>query len=126
MSKISIFGILSNVQMLLFTACSGKRVGTDQFGNVYYRGKPRGGATEERRWVMYASAPDASKIPPEWHGWIHHQTDTVPDGASKYRQPWQKPPVSNKTGTDQAYFPPGVRGKRESATADYVAWQPPK
>jgi len=129
MAKISIFSVLSNVQMLLHTAIKGTRVGADQFGNVYYKGKPRRGTTQERRWVMYSGETEASWVPPEWHGWLHHQTDVIPDGGGKYRQAWQKPHQPNLTGTDQAYFPPGHAvkgGKRASATGDYVAWQPPQ
>lgn len=131
MAKISIFGALSNIQMLLKTWCGGTRVGVDQFGNVYYKGKRRAGSTaQERRWVMYANDTEASAVPPEWHGWLHYQTNDVPPSTeSKYRKPWQKPHQRNLTGTDQAYFPPGDArsgGQRDAATGDYTAWQPPQ
>ena len=47
----------------------GELVGTDQFGNRYYRGRSRLLGRAERRWVLYANArqPDASMVPPEWH-----------------------------------------------------------
>ncbi len=109
MAKLSIFSVLSTVQMLLHTALKGVPAGTDQFGNKYYRGKPRTGSRQERRWVMYAGKTEATLVPPEWHGWLHHQTNAVPAGNNSYRQPWQKPHVPNMTGTDQAYLPPGVR-----------------
>jgi len=130
-SKISILGVLSNIQMLIKTAIGGKRVGVDQYGNVYYTGKPRGGSTVERRWVMYKEEPEASLIPPEWHGWLHHQTDVIPspEDTNEHRKKWQKPHQPNLTATDKAYFPPGdprARGKRDAATGDYVAWQPPQ
>jgi NADH:ubiquinone oxidoreductase subunit len=128
MPKISIFGTLSNVQMLIHTLLKGKRVGTDSLGNVYYRGRPRRGTKRERRWVMYKNKPEASLVPPEWHGWLHHQTDAVPApaGDSRYRKPWQKPPIANLTGTNAAYVPPGLKGHRDHATGDYVAWTPPQ
>jgi NADH:ubiquinone oxidoreductase subunit len=127
MAKISIFGVLSNIQMLVRTALYGTRVGVDTGGNTYYKMKRRGGGTRERRWVIYAGESEASLVPPEWHGWLHHQTDVVPDGGGKYRQPWQKPHQPNRTGTDLAYFPPGhAGGHRAPATGDYVAWQPPQ
>lgn len=129
MTKISIFGILSNVQILLHTLLRGKRVGIDSSGNRYYRAKPRRGSLRERRWVIYKNKPEASAVPPEWHGWLHHQTDIVPQSESPYRKDWQKPHHPNLTGTDQAYLPPGHKkmgGKRDKATADYVAWQPPQ
>ncbi len=132
MAKFSIFGVLSNIQILFFTLRKGKHVGEDQYGNRYYRGKPRKGTKRERRWVVYKDVVEASMIPPEWHGWIHHQTDEIPPPPKKktpYRQGWQRPHKPNMTGTDQAYLPPGHEkrgGKRAASSADYTAWTPPK
>src|SRR5438128_348062 len=121
MVNISIFGALTNVQMLIHTLFKGKRVGTDARGNVYYRAAPRRGTKRERRWVIYKAGFDASAVPPEWHGWLHHQTDVVPAADSQYRRPWQKPPLANMTGTASAYVPPGLHGARDHATGDYIA-----
>ncbi len=129
MAKISIFGNLTNIQMLLHTLIKGKTVGKDASGNKYYRGKARRGTTRERRWVIYANKTEASTVPAEWHGWLHHQTDRVPDDKSPYRKPWQKTHIPNMTGTDNAYLPPGHPargGQRASTTSDYVAWTPPQ
>ncbi|MBI3441683.1 MAG: NADH:ubiquinone oxidoreductase subunit NDUFA12 [Proteobacteria bacterium] len=127
MAKISIFGILSNVQILIHTALCGTRVGADHSGNTYYKSKPRRGYKQERRWIIYKNEAEASLVPPEWHGWLHHQTDTIPDRANKYRKDWIKPHHPNLTGTDQAYFPPAAKGlPRAAATGDYVPWQPPQ
>lgn len=131
MANVSIFGVLSNIQMLIKTAFGGKKVGVDQYGNVYYTGKPRAGTKLERRWVMYNGEVEASRVPPEWHGWLHHQTDALPASAAagKFRKPWQRSWQPNMTATDKAYFPPGdtrSRGYRDAATGDYQAWQPPK
>jgi NADH:ubiquinone oxidoreductase subunit len=55
----------------------GKRVGSDEFGNVYYEG----GMTSfgvHRRWVIYNGYADASKIPPGWFGWMQNKTDVPP------------------------------------------------
>ena len=132
MAKISIFGALSNIQILLYTALRGTRVGTDMLGNVYYRGKPRAhdrfaGKPRERRWVIYKDVAEASLVPPEWHGWLHHQTDRVPADINPLRRPWQKPHQPNMTGSDHTYLPPGHTargGQREKATGDYQPWQP--
>ena len=121
MAKISIFGTQSNVQMLIYTALKGTAVGVDAFGNKYYKARPRKGMKQERRWVMYAKKAEASQVPPEWHGWLHHQSDTVPEKTNEYRQSWIKPHQPNMTGTDQAYLPPQPR---PAATGDYVAWTP--
>ena len=55
----------------LFTWLHGTYVGSDSAGNRYYRGRPIGARKRERRWVVYASQPEASKVPAEWHGWLH-------------------------------------------------------
>ena len=130
MAKVSILGSLTNFQILLFTLLRGKLVGKDSSGNKYYRGKPRRGITKERRWVIYPGRAESSTVPAEWHGWLHHQTDRVPEeGAGPYRKDWQKPHQPNMTGSDGAYLPPGhpLRGgARATTTSDYVAWQPPQ
>lgn len=79
----------------LFTLWNGKLVGTDQFGNRYYREKSarqlrRGGGfdSRERRWVIYKGEAEASKVPPEWHAWLHHTIDEVPADAGKPKYPW--------------------------------------
>lgn len=129
MGLLSFLGVLSPVHINVFTKTSrGKHVGTDAFGNKYYTAKPRPGYKRERRWVMYDGAPEASKVPPEWHGWLHYQTDEMPEeGGQSFRREWQKPHQPNLTGTNQAYRPPGhvlEGGKREKATGDYEAWTP--
>ncbi len=55
----------------LFTAMRGEHVGTDAQGNKYYRQNAKPGAFE-RRWVIYDGANDASRVPAEWHGWLHN------------------------------------------------------
>ena len=55
----------------------GKFVGNDSFGNRYYEEKPKSvnGTRQARRWIIYKSEYDASKIPPEWHAWLHYRAD---------------------------------------------------
>ena len=125
MPRLSIFGTLTNIQMILHTFFRGKRVGADGFGNVYYRAGPRRGRKRERRWVMYAGRPEASSVPPEWHGWLHHQTDAVPFPDNARRRPWQKLHHPNMTGSASAYRPPSLKGgPRAATTSDYTAWRP--
>jgi NADH:ubiquinone oxidoreductase subunit len=115
---------------LLWTRRFGELVGEDQAGNRYYRTKD--GAIDpslgfERRWVVYNGVAEASMIPPEWHGWIHHTVD-VPPTLENYRaHEWEKPHRPNLTGTPGAYRPPGstlAPGHRRKATGDYKAWVP--
>lgn len=129
MGLFRFLGVMSPAHIMWVNMFSGaKKIGTDPYGNRYYRAKARPGYHHERRWVMYKGTPDASKVPPEWHGWLHHQTDTVPaDETESYRRSWQKPHRPNMTGTEKAYRPPGhllVPGKRAEATGDYEPWTP--
>ena len=127
--KISIFGVCSTIQILLFTALKGTHIGTDNSGNKYYKCVPRKGAKLERRWVMYVDKADASLVPPEWHGWLQHQTDIIPGKTNKYRQSWQKPHKPNLSGIEQTYFPSkDTQQEKEivSASGNYVSWQPPE
>jgi NADH:ubiquinone oxidoreductase subunit len=129
MGILSFLGALSpaHINWVTWTR-GGAPVGTDSYGNTYYRSKARPGYKRERRWVVYKGAPEASKVPPEWHGWLHHQSDAVP-GEESFRRPWQKPHQPNVTGTNHAYRPPGhvlSGGKRDAATGDYEAWRPPE
>lgn len=127
MARITIFGVLSNIQILVHTALFGTCIGADTLGNKYYTGKPRRGTKLQRRWVMYAGKTEASMVPPEWHGWLHHQTDVIPSAINPYRKDWIKPHQPNMTGTPEAYMPPVLKGKpRAAATGDYVSWTPPQ
>lgn len=102
------------------------QVGEDTLGNLYYQGgKDVNGIP--RRYVIYKGANDASRVPPEWFGWLHHQVDDVPDKALPPVRRWEKPAVPNMTGTSLAYRPAGALekgGKRAAATGDYEPWSP--
>jgi len=114
----------------LWTWRFGECVGQDDSGNRYFR--TRGGKIDpalgfERRWVIYNGYAEASRVPPGWHGWLHHTVDQLPDEANYVPRPWQKPHRPNPTGTAGAYRPPGStlsRGRRPRATGDYKSWTP--
>jgi NADH:ubiquinone oxidoreductase subunit len=109
-----------------FTWRHGKRVGEDEFGNVYYEG----GMTSfgvRRRWVIYKGYADASKIPPGWFGWMQNKTDIPPSEESYQPRPWEKPHQPNLTGSANAYRPRGSLsnlGERPHVDGDYDAWVP--
>lgn len=129
MGFFKLLGVLSPAHISWFTWKKAHEVvGRDAFGNIYYRASSKPGYDRERRWVVYKGAPEASMIPPEWHGWLHYQTDVVPgEKSGSFRRPWQKPHRPNMTGTTAAYRPPGhilKGGNRASATGDYEAWIP--
>lgn len=124
-----LLGHRSPVHIHFVTLVTGaKLVGKDGEGNRYYRAKARKGYKRERRWVIYKGEAEPSRVPPEWHGWLHHQTDVVPaDSEKSFRRNWQKPHQPNLTGTDHAYLPPGhllQGGQRAASDSDYEAWKP--
>lgn len=111
-----------------FTWRKGEEVGTDEFGNRYYRAKSAiPDSIAEHRWVIYNGYSEASAIPPGWHGWMHHRSDTPPSREGYTPREWQKPHQPNATGTVAAYRPPGsiVGSARPAAPQpDYQAWKP--
>jgi NADH:ubiquinone oxidoreductase subunit len=114
----------------LWTWRFGELVGEDEQGNRYYRTK--GGKIDptlgfERRWVVYNGYAEATRIPPSWHGWMHHTVDVPPNDEKYAPREWEKPHVPNMTGTPSAYRPSGstlASGRRPKATGDYQAWTP--
>lgn len=111
-----------------FTWRKGEFVGTDEFGNRYYRAKSAiPDSIPEHRWVIYNGYSEASTVPPGWHGWIHHRVDTPPGKDDYTPREWQKPHHPNYTGTAKAYRPPGsIVGTAHPAPIkpDYQAWKP--
>ena len=104
----------------LFTARRGQLVGTDAEGNRFYQ--TRDG---KRRWVLYNGEAEASRVSPDWHGWLHHTFDAAPTSAPFAHKAWEKPHQENLTGTAMAYAPAGsLRAARPASRQDYEAWQP--
>ena len=115
----------------LLIARQGRFVGSDELGNRYYEqiaGKGRPGPLgRPRRWVTYTDLAEASKVPPEWHGWLHYTVETPPTEERYTPRPWEKPHRPNMTGTPEAYRPQGSilgSGQRPRATGDYKPWRP--
>ncbi|MFQ3595867.1 MAG: NADH:ubiquinone oxidoreductase subunit NDUFA12 [Sphingomonadaceae bacterium] len=106
----------------LFTRRNGQEVGRDSQGNVYYQT-----ADGKRRWVVYAGETDSSRVPPEWHLWLHHTRAAPPTDAPLTTRPWERPWRANPTGTPRAEVPRGslrAAGARAPAAADYRPWTP--
>ncbi|KLI64994.1 NADH:ubiquinone oxidoreductase subunit NDUFA12 [Aurantiacibacter marinus] len=111
----------------LWSARNGEHVGTDAQGNRYFRSKKVKQGQRERRWVMYDGANDASRVPPEWHGWLHGSFDDLPESNLPPAKIWEVDYTPNATGTDSRYLPSGALergGKRAPARGDYEAWTP--
>lgn len=116
-----------NTGTVIYTWLMGALVGTDEFGNRYYRGKGRRLQGRERRWVLYKSGAEASNVPSEWHAWLHHTSQEPLSNSAAQPRPWQKEHEPNLTGTAAAYRPRGHEfrgGRRAPASGDYQAWRP--
>jgi len=110
----------------LFTKMRGELVGTDAEGNRYFQDKRLIAGRRRKRWVMYNGVVEASRVPADWHGWLHHTTDTLPPPGGLPRQPWQKDHIANLSGTDRAYRPPGstLASGGDKPKPSYEAWRP--
>ena len=67
----------------------GEVVGTDEYGNTYYRtigGKIDPALGFERRWVIYNGYPEASMVPTGWYGWLHHTSELPADGGELHAE----------------------------------------
>ncbi|NTU77106.1 MAG: NADH:ubiquinone oxidoreductase subunit NDUFA12 [Alphaproteobacteria bacterium] len=118
---------LSQIGTRLHTKLRGVEVGCDSFGNRYYRAKKTPKDGRESRWVIYQGEPEASKVPPEWHIWLHHIAKAPIPAGEALQMPWQKPHMINPTGTAEALYPPGhfLRGPdRVPVAPEYLAWRP--
>ena len=104
-------------------------VGQDERGNRYFEAKDNSDSYDgrKRRWVIYRGYADASKVSPDWHGWLHY-TFAEPPTVEPFRiKAWEKDHLPNLTGTIHAYRPQGALsrgGERQRATGDYEAWTP--
>ena len=104
----------------LFTWRKGVKVGEDSQGNIFYKTRD-----DSRRWVIFNGEIEASRIDPDWHGWLHRTFDTPPSEVPLNHKPWEKPHQENLTGTGMAYAPAGsIRRAQPAERADYEAWQP--
>ena len=105
------------VGTFIYTLLTGKFIGSDQFGNKYYSN------SKGKRWVIYKNNIESSKIPPEWHLWIHHLTKNKPSDKTK-RFSWQKKYEENLTGTARAYKPEGsLTNNLKKNMKKYETWK---
>jgi len=105
----------------------GALVGEDEQGNRYFEERRSSLEGRKRRYVIYNGLSEASRVSPDWHGWMHHTFDEPPTEQPLKRQVWEKPHEPNLTGTIHAYRPKGSiarGGVRQASTADYEAWSP--
>ena len=102
----------------VYTLIFGKFVGEDQFGNKYYSDSKK-----EKRWVIYKNRVESSKIPPNWHSWIHFQTKNKPNLKGQLFS-WQKQHEENLTGTKRAHKPDGsMLNNEKKDMKKYETWK---
>lgn len=110
----------ATLNTMLWSNRHGTRVGEDEQGNTFYRSKDG-----KRRWVIYNGEIEASRISPDWHGWLHHTFDAPPTDRPLPHKSWEKPHIENLTGTALAYAPKGsIRREEPAPRQDYEAWSP--
>ena len=102
---------------LIYTLLTGKLVGSDECGNKYYTN------SKGKRWVIYKDKIESTKIPPDWHLWIHFLVKNKPsDNVNKFE--WQKKHLENLTGTSKAYRPEGsLASENKKNLKKYETWK---
>ena len=104
----------------IYTWLKGVKVGEDARGNIYYRDRE-----DRRRWVIFNGECEASRVGPDWHGWLHHTFRDPPTMAPLPHKDWEKPHEENLTATAMAYAPAGsIRKAKPVQRRDYEAWSP--
>ena len=98
----------------LKTLFFGKYVGSDEYGNKYYKSK------EDKRWVIYAKNIEATKITSDWYLWIHHTIDIIPDEKNT-KHHWQKKHLENQTGTKNSFK--SVKIVKNNLNKKYETWK---
>ena len=102
----------------LFTWRKGVKVGEDDAGNMFYETKD-----SVKRWVIFNGESEATRVNPDWHGWLHYTVDETPDEANYQRRDWHQPHQINPTGTKDAHKPAGPADTASYASG-YDSWKP--
>ena len=116
-----------DIVTLLMLKLTAREVGGDEHGNRYFEERKARPGKPPRRYVRYNGIPEASKVPADWHGWLHHTEGSPPPSGGYKRHEWQAEHMPNLTGTKFAHRPEGhvlKSGKRQAATGDYEPWTP--
>lgn len=102
-------------------------VGSDEQGNRYFEERRPSLEGRPRRYVLYKGYAEPSRVPADWHGWLHYTFERPPTEEPFRLKAWEQPHRPNLTGTVYAYRPSGSLagpGERAKATGDYEAWRP--
>lgn len=104
------------------------KVGSDTNGNSYYQTSNPFMFKRKRRFIIYKdNEQDPSLVPTQWFRWLHYQSEIVPQNREKY--PWEQPFNGNKSGSDEAYYPPGyalteLKHSTPAIKTHYQPWKP--
>ena len=96
------FGILKFLTYLklFFTA---NYIGEDSYKNKYYESKKRKDYLgRKKRFCIFNGIVEASKIPSNWHAWIHHNSNVAIEHQKYF---WMKSHIPNLTGTLHSFQP---------------------
>ncbi len=118
-------GVTLGVQWTVFQRA--RHVGSDDYGNRYFEERRVSLDGRKRRYVIYKGYADASRVPADWHGWLHHTFEQPPTLAPLARKAWETEHRPNLTGTVHAYHPKGSLARPEArarSDGDYEAWTP--
>jgi len=129
LSKIFTWWNGATLGTLWTVGVNGRLVGKDEYGNRFYEARTNKNSYDgrKRRWVIFNGYAEASKVSPDWHGWLHHTFDEPPTAQPLPRRSFELEHLPNLTGTPMAWRPPGSLargGERPPATGDYQAWRP--
>ncbi|CAO5677811.1 MAG: hypothetical protein NEHIOOID_00142 [Holosporales bacterium] len=84
---------MQNLFFLIKSKIFGVECGQDLSGNRYFHHKNN----PQKRWVIYKGNNEATKVSPQWHGWLHGYLDAPLDEDA--------PSFPNMTGTSYAHNP---------------------
>ena len=119
-SKISNLFIWWNGQTIgtkIYTKFFGNFVGTDEYGNNYFKS-----SNGTKRWVNYKGVCDASNISPAWHSWIHKTTDKVPSFEKDNLSMSNSEDTYTEIKKNGKYHPNNF--KNHLIFNDYESWKP--
>ena len=120
---------MKNISLYLYTIFRGNLVGKDYDGNKYYKSNISYGTKKEKRWVLYKKDDDPTNIDPNWHAWLHHVVEDIPNSKKNKNYYWQKKISPNYTGTKKAYLPTGHilnKERKIKKFKNYESWTPNK
>jgi NADH:ubiquinone oxidoreductase subunit len=98
-----------------------QKVGIDSFCNKYYESKK---GKKKKRFVIYSKIEDSSRVPAQWHSWLHYTSDETPSENNNIKNAWQKAHLPNLTGTKFIYS--SLQYQNKYREKHYQSWNPNK